>query len=274
VARAYPRAVAAWARGVDLSGVVCAGWPAGESALDRGCEGNGDVPLPGQWCGVRQAAAWPHDLTPGGVHPARSLACAGTGHARRPVVWAVRAEQAGGVGGLPGAPGARAGGPTGGAGLADGLPGPWRRPSRTLGEVWSPTGVPRGDPAGEDATAAGHPLGGGGVTRGPGVGARGRREVYALTARHTRVRTLPGRPSRHETPRVRDIRPARWGAWPPATGPFRVERPIELPSARGARLGTRVVHPAVGADRAQLRGACVYGSRGRSTLIVSRRGNR
>jgi hypothetical protein len=71
------------------------------------------------------------------------------------------------------------------------VPGPWRRPSRTLSEVWSPTGVPRCDPAGEDSTAEGHPLGGGGVTRGPGVGARGRREVYALTARNTLVWTQP-----------------------------------------------------------------------------------
>jgi hypothetical protein len=64
------------------------------------------------------------------------------------------------------------------------------------------------------------------VTRGPGVGARGRREASALTAQHTRLRKLPGRPSRHEAPRVLDTRPALGCAEPPATAPCRVVRPV------------------------------------------------
>jgi hypothetical protein len=151
------------------------------------------VSLPPQRGACRRLAAGPDDLIYGRVHPALSVTRAGAGHEGRPVLWAVWADQTGGVGHLPRARRARTDRRSRGLGLADGVPGPWSGSSRMLSSVWSSAGPARCDPTLQDSTPRERAVGRGGMNRGPPVGAWRPRAGSALTPGQAGFRSTQAR---------------------------------------------------------------------------------
>ena len=86
------------------------GGPISNTRLVSCAHGEVDLPLPGERGGGRQPAEGPDDPAHRGVYPAVSVARPKAWHQGGPWLWAVCADQVGGIGPMPGAVGARPGG--------------------------------------------------------------------------------------------------------------------------------------------------------------------
>ena len=86
----YPHAE----RGAHLPGALWAWWASREPAAGVMRTGGGPLPVPGAWGGRCSPAVRPPDVIHRRIHPAVSLARAGTWDEGGPWLWAVCADQA------------------------------------------------------------------------------------------------------------------------------------------------------------------------------------